>query len=142
MSFSVLGDLNWLAVIVGSLIYFALGAVWFTPMAFGRPWMRSIGFDPEKQPPQMSQLVYAAPLVAILAAGIAIGMLAAATGSDTLGDGIVLGLVVGVGFGLAITSIEAIFDPNKPQPWVWFAITGAYHLLGLLVQAVLVSVWR
>jgi hypothetical protein len=43
MSFDVLGQLNWPAVIVGTIIYFAIGAVWFTPMAFGRPWQRAIG---------------------------------------------------------------------------------------------------
>jgi hypothetical protein len=142
VSFSTLGNLNWLAVIVGSLIYFAIGAVWFTPMAFGRPWQQSIGWDPEKRPPSMSPVLYAAPLVAILVAAVAMGMIASATGSDTFGEGIVLGLVVGVGFGLAITSIEAMFDPNKPQPWVWFAITGSYHLLGLLALGVLVSIWH
>jgi MFS superfamily sulfate permease-like transporter len=142
MSFSVLSQLNWLAVVVGTIIYFAIGAVWFTPMAFGRPWQRSIGWDPDKRPPQMSPVYYAAPAVAIFVMAIAVGMLAAATGSDTFGEGITLGFIAGVGFGLAITAIEAIFDPNKPQPWTWFAITGAYHLLGILALAVVVSVWR
>jgi hypothetical protein len=30
----------------------------------------------------------------------------------------------------------------REQPWTWFAITGAYHLLGLLIVAVLVSAWH
>ena len=33
------------------------------------------------------------------------------------------------------------FDPNKPEPWTWFVINGAYHTIGLIIVAVIVSVW-
>jgi hypothetical protein len=141
MSLDTLGQLNWLAIIVGALIYFALGAVWYLPAVFGRPWMRSIGWDESRQQ-QMNPVQYAAPAVAQLIAAVATGMLAAATGSDTLPEGVVLGLVVGVGYALTLTAVDAMFDPNKPLPWLWWAISGGYHLVGLVIVAVLVSVWR
>lgn len=142
MTFDVLGGINWLAVIVGALLYFALGAVWFTPVLFARPWMRAIGWDESRTPPEMNPLSYALPALFYVVAAIATGMLAVATGSDSIGEGLLLGLVVGVGYALVITAIDATFDPNKPQPWIWFAISGGYHLLGLVIVAVLVSVWR
>ena len=71
MSFDILGHLNWLAVIVGTIVYFAIGAVWFTPMLFGRPWQRSIGWDPSKTAPQMNPVTYAVPAVLYLVASIA-----------------------------------------------------------------------
>ena len=142
MSLDTLGDLNWLAVIVGAVIYFAIGAAWFTPIVLGRQWQRAIGWDETRRPPEMNPITYVGPAIAYLVAAIATGMLALATGSNTVGEGIVLGLVVGIGFALTLTAVDAMFDPNKPQPWTWFAITGAYHLLGLLIVAVLVSVWH
>ena len=142
MSFEFLGQLNWLAVIVGAVIYFALGALWYTPAVFGRRWMRSIGWDPERTPPQSNPLTYAVPAAAYLVMAIAVGLLAAATGTDTLGEGIVLGLVVGVGLSLMHTLVDATFDPNKPEPWTWFAINGTYHTIGLIIVAVIVAVWR
>jgi hypothetical protein len=72
----------------------------------------------------------------------AVGLLAAATGSDTIGEGLVLGLVVGIGLSLMHTMVDATFDPNKPEPWVWFAINGSYHAVGLIIVAVIVSAWR
>jgi len=140
MSFEMLGQLNWLAVVVGAAIYFALGAVWFTPMLFGRPWQRSIGWDPASEQ-QMSPAVYAVPALFYLVAATATAMLAAATGSDDWAGGVMLGLVVGIGYALTIVASDAVFDPHKPQRWLWFAITGGYHLLGLVIVAVLVSVW-
>ena len=142
MSFDTLQDLNWLAVLAGAVIYFVLGALWYSPMLLGRPWQRSIGWDPTQTPPQMSATTYVVPLIAFVVMAISTGMLAAATGTDTLGEGIVLGLVVGIGYAAAHTLVDATFDPNKPQPWVWFVINGAYHGLGVFIVAVLVSVWR
>jgi hypothetical protein len=86
--------------------------------------------------------IYAVPLVSTLIASIALGMLAQATGSDGVGDGIVLGLVTGVGFAATIALITATFETTKPNPMVWGAINGGYHLVGLLVAAVIVSTWR
>lgn len=142
MGFEALGSLNWLAVVVGALIYFALGALWYAPAFLGRRWQRSIGWDPERTPPQMSAMTYAVPLVAYLFMAAAVGLLAAATGTDTLTEGIVLGLVLGIGLSLMHTLVDATFDPNKPEPWTWFAINGTYHGLGLLIVAIVVAVWQ
>jgi hypothetical protein len=140
MSFD-LSTINWLAVIVGTVIYFGLGALWYSPVLFAKPWQRSIGWDPGRQPPQMNPISYAVPFVAYLGMAIATALLAAATGSDTFGEGIVLGLVVGVGFAAMHSVVDATFDPNRPQPWTWFAITASYNLIGLMIVAVLVSIW-
>ena len=141
MDFEALGGLNWLAVVVAALAYYALGAIWYMPFAFGRPWQRSIGWDETKEA-GASTLTYVAPALFALVSAIATALLANATGSTDVGSGLVLGLVVGIGFGLALTAYEAVFDPNKPGPWVWFAISGAYHLVGLVIVAVIVSAWR
>ena len=84
---------------------------------------------------------YVVPFFAYLGMAIAVALLAAATGSDTFSEGIVLGLVVGVGFAAMHSVVDATFDPNRPQPWTWFAITASYNLIGLLIVAVLVSIW-
>ncbi|MFN2484643.1 MAG: DUF1761 domain-containing protein [Candidatus Limnocylindria bacterium] len=142
MTFDTLGQLNWLAVLVGAAMYFGLGALWYSRPLFARPWMRSIGWDESRQQPQASPITYIAPALLYVVAAIATAWLAAATGSDTIGEGVLLGLVVGIGYALVINAVDASFDPNKPQPWLWFAITGSYHLIGLIIVAVLVSIWR
>src|SRR3989337_2905112 len=126
MSFDVLGDLNWLAVIVATLAYFALGAIWYAPPVFGNLWMRAGGIQVPEQP-QASFYVF--PFLTCLLATIAVGMLAAATASDTVGEGIVLGLVTGVGIALTSLFATGVFDPQKPQPMVWVAVVSGYHLV-------------
>ena len=135
------GALNWLAVIVGAAIYFALGALWYSPPLFARPWQAAIGWDESRPQPQTNPVTYVVPALLYLIAAIATGLIAAATGTDTLTEGITLGLVTGLGFALPMTGVEATFDPNKPKPMTWFAITVAYHLIGFLILAVVIAIW-
>jgi uncharacterized protein DUF1761 len=141
MTFDSLGQLNWLAVIVGAVIYFALGALWYSNVLFAKPWQKAIGWDASQQPPQQNPLTYIVPFVAYLVMAVATGMMARATGSDSFGDGIMLGLITGVGYALALSFVTAFFTPTSPQPMTLFVITGAYNLIGFLVLGVIVSVW-
>jgi hypothetical protein len=136
-----LGAVNWLAVIVGAAIYFVLGALWYSPPLFARPWQAAIGWDESRPQPQTNPLTYVIPAVLYLIAGVATALLAAATGTDTLNEGIVLGLVTGLGYALPMVGVEATFDPNKPRPLTWFGITVAYHLIGFLILAVMIAIW-
>jgi hypothetical protein len=141
MTFDTLGQLNWLAVIVGSIIYFALGALWYSNALFAKPWQRAIGWDTTQPTPEQNPLTYVVPFVAYLVMAITTGMIARATGSDTLADGVVLGLITGVGYALALSFVSAFFTPTAKQPMTLFAITGAYNFIGFVILAVIVSIW-
>lgn len=41
----VITDVNWLAVIVGFVVSFVLGAVWYSPKLFGNKWAEGVGID-------------------------------------------------------------------------------------------------
>jgi Protein of unknown function (DUF1761) len=142
MSFDALGELNWLAVIVGALAYFVLGAIWYAPPVLGKPWMRASGIDPAAQGQSPSPAVYVGPLAGNLVAAIATGMLALSTGSNTVSEGIVLGLVIGIGYAVTLLGIGAIFETTKPEPLTWFLINASYHVVGLVIVALIVSSWE
>ncbi|HEY7705075.1 MAG TPA: DUF1761 domain-containing protein [Acidimicrobiia bacterium] len=141
MSFAGFSDLNWWAVLVAAFVYFILGAGWYNPSAFGSRWMRSIGWDPGARP-TMGAVAYVGPLVAYLAISISLGLLAEATATDTLLEGFILGLIVGLGIVTAIILVTAVFDPMKPQPMTWFAITAGYHYIGILIAAMIIGAWQ
>ena len=141
MSLDGLGDLNWLAVVVATLVYFALGALWYSPALFGNTWGKAAGMDMENtQSP--GPAIYLAPLVTCFVSVLATGLLVVATGSDSVGNGICLGLVIGIGYVLTLFATTATFETSKPQPWVWMIITASYHFLGLVIAAVILSAWK
>jgi hypothetical protein len=141
MSFSLLGDLTWLAVIVAAIAYFILGAAWYAPAVFGNVWARSGGFEiPQGQRP--NPVVFLTPLVGSVLAAVALGMIAEATETDTFGEGVVLGLVTGIGFALGISFVTAQFESTKPNRMVWGAVNAGYHFVGTLIAAIVIAAWQ
>jgi hypothetical protein len=140
MSFDALGEVNWLAILLGTVAWWILGAIWYMPSLFGKAWMRSIGQEMSaEQRPGVG--IYVVPLLAYFVATIAAAMLARATGSTTFGHGIVLGLVLAVGFGATLYWVEATFG-RRPGPGTWFGITASYEVLGILIATVIVTIWE
>jgi hypothetical protein len=140
MDFGVLGDLNWLAVAVAAIAYFAFGGLWFALPAIGKAWQRAMGWDPTAEDNPTAWL-YIGPLITCIVATIAVAMLASAAGAETVGDGIVLGIVAGLGIAGSVLFVTGYFDPKKPNAMAWVALTGGYHLIGITIVAVVVSVW-
>ena len=140
MTFDALGELNWLAVIVAAVAYFALGAVWYAQPVFGKAWVQAAGME-MRETQGGSSAIFAAPAIGSALSAIALGMIAITTGTDTFGEGIVLGLVVGIGFAAAISFVTAAFEANKPNRMVWGAVNGGYHVVGNLIAAVIIALW-
>lgn len=53
--------INWIAVLAGAAIYFILGAAWYSPILFARPWQEAIGWDESRAQPQANPLTYVVP---------------------------------------------------------------------------------
>lgn len=141
MSFSVLGDLNWFAVIVASIVYFGLGGLWYAEFAFGKAWQKAMGWDGASGG-GTGPAVYAVPLATCFVATLASAMIAQATGTDTIGEGIVLAIVVGILLCGAVLAITGLFDTTKPSRTTFVAISAGYHFVGLLLACVILSLWR
>ena len=139
MQLDILGDLNWLAVLVATIAYFALGAIWYAQGVFGKAWMRGAGVTiPEGQRPGPE--VFVVPLIANVLATITTAAIATATGSNTVGEGIVLGLMVGIGFAVGLTLLTAYLE-QRPEPTTYLWVNSGYHIVGLVIVGIIVSVW-
>ena len=140
MSFDAFGDVNYLAVLVAAVAYFVLGAIWYIPPVMGAAWQRAGGIEvPEGEGP--SPILFAGTLVAYFVAGLATAMLAVGTGTDTAAEGVLLGLIVGVGYAFTAAAVGALYD-RKPQPMAWWLINGIFNVVGLVIVAIIISVWR
>lgn len=98
--------------------------------------MAASGITP--QPGQMAWGLYALSFVTGFVAALALAFIARAAGGETVGEGIVLGLVAGVGFSLTTLVVTHMFES---RPLALHLINGGYHLVGLTVAGVIVTVW-
>lgn len=47
----LLMDVNWVAVVVATLIAFASGWLWYSDFMFGKKWQKAVGISPEDNAP-------------------------------------------------------------------------------------------
>jgi hypothetical protein len=134
-----LGGLNWVAVIVGALVYFLLGAVWFAQQSpIGRAWIDASGYTSPTSGFSAGQGFYLFPAVTCLVAVVAVALLANAVGIESASEGLVLGLVVGIIVAVAVINLGA-FEFSKPSRWAFGFIVAAYHMVGLTAAAAILG---
>lgn len=135
--FNVFGDLNWLAIILATAVYYILGGLWFSTMLFGNAWEKAIGFErPDTW--RYPTISFVSPLIGCLVISIATAILIHALEIEFLRDALVLGLIIGIGYAGAVSTINAV-TPITPRPLVQGAINGAYHIVGIVVVSLILA---
>lgn len=64
---TILVDVNWLAVVVGSVISFIVGAIWYAPSFFGTKWKQGLGTPAVPNRPMVQSLLVEAVSCFLLA---------------------------------------------------------------------------
>ena len=131
---SALGSVNWIAVLLAVVAYTVLGGVWFAGL-FAKPYATALGRESTPKPTQPA-LFFGGPAVATLFVVTTTAALMSALGIETVVDAVVFALVVGIGYLAANTVIIAI-NPNMPRPLSYSLISGAYHLVGIVITALI-----
>lgn len=131
-----LAQLDWLAVALATIAYYLLGAIWFTPL-FGKTWDRAIGYD-RAPGSRFGAAYYLVPLVSALLVSLAIAVLTTSLAPISIGESLTMGLVVGLGVAAPI-SINNGLTPHTPRPFLFGAVTGSYHLVGILMVSVIIG---
>jgi hypothetical protein len=136
--FDVLGDLNWLGILVGFIALTLLGGLWFAAL-FPKAYNHSLGRDAGANAPS-TPLFLAGPPLTSLVITFTSAILFAALNIDTYADALLFGLIVGVGY-LAADTVTIAINPNFPRPLLYAAISGSYNIVGsLLVSAILLAI--
>lgn len=126
-----ISNLNWLGIGLAFLAYFILGALWFTVL-FGKQYQASLGRENQTSPAKPAPIFIVGPAICSLVITIATAMLMAAFNIRSYGAAIQFGLIVGIGY-LVANTVNIAINPNMPRPLFYGAISGAYHLTGILI---------
>ena len=108
---SVLPDINWIAVIVSTVVFAVLGGLYFTAI-IGKPYKVALGNE-TRELPKPGPIFIVGPLIASLLVVITTAILLRSLAIDTIGAGIAFGLIVSIGYLVAQTLNIAI-NPNFP----------------------------
>ena len=91
--------INYLAIVIAILINMGLGALWYSPVLFAKPWMAANGFTEESiKEAGGATKGYVVSIIVSVVVALAIASFAKAADSDTAIEGLMLGLAAGLGF--------------------------------------------
>jgi len=130
--------LNLWAVLVSALILWFMGAAWFSPALFAKPWIAIVGRKQGEKPKGVVAGMVAS-FVGDLLLAFVLAHMVLWSGAKTAGWGAFLGFLAWLGF---------IAGPGYPQtiyegrPFKYFAITGGYWLIGMVIVGVLLALWQ
>jgi hypothetical protein len=137
--FNVVSDIHWLSVLAAFAAYFMLGALWYMVL-FPQPYKVSLDKANEVLN-NNSALFVVGPGVCVLATVLATTLLFYTLHITSYGDALRLAAVVGMGYLVANTTNIAI-NPNIPRPFLYSAITSAYHLVGITLTCLILAAMR
>lgn len=137
-----LSTANWLAIIVAAIAYFALGSVWFSAL-FGKQWM-ALNNIPEPTPEKkeaMKKLLMPLMLKSLVMSLVMAFVISLLEMSIGVPQGI-----TGAKVGLALSAIGVIplimADMYLMKPLKLWFIDAGYHILGIVLMAIIIAVWH
>ena len=134
----IMSNLNYLAVLVCTAVTMALGAFWYSPIAFVNPWMAGIGLKPEditKQAATRSLIVSACTsLIEVFILASIIGL----TGVKGFWMGLHIGGMIGIGC-IAASMLSNNMYEQKPLK-IWF-INAGYRVVYFLINGGILAAW-
>jgi len=134
-----LPTIHWLAVLVTGVVYMAIGFIWYSMRVFGRPWSRLMGMSEEVLRKGAKPFLYLGTFLLALVGGTALAVVVRSVGATTVLGGFKAGLLVAVGFVLTTFGSEYIFSR---RPWKLYIITAGYQAVSIVINAIILAVWR
>lgn len=130
-------QINFLAVVAAAVANMIIGSIWYSPGVFGKRWMSLAGIRQGGM--KEAGPAYAAAFVVALILAYVLAHFVGYTQAHTFGDGLQLGFWVWLGFVATTSSGDYIFGGRPRQLYV---LNNGYHLVTLLVNGVLLALWR
>jgi len=136
---TALSDLNWLAVIAATIVFAVLGGVYFTAVV-GKAYKVALGNE-NRELPKPGTIFIVGPLIASVLVVITTAILLRGLEINTVGEGIVFGLVVSIGYLVAQTLNIAI-NPNFPRPLLYTLINAPYFVVCTVLASIILTLWQ
>ena len=131
--------INHLAVLVAAVVFFALGALWYT--AFQRQWLDGIGKTVEQLMKENggSPLPYVVGFLAVVVMCYTLGWIVQRGMQPTAGNGALTGAAVAFGLIGATLALNYSFEARGVSLWL---INAGYVFIGLVISGAIIGAWR
>lgn len=132
-------EINWLAVLVGSLAYFFLGAIWYSKLLFAPRWITYTKIDMNNPNAKKSIAgIMSASFVWMVITSVALAILRDRLDLSGWMSGLKVGALTGISFGASAISVSYLYEK---RPLGLHLINNGYTVLGNILAAVIIFSW-
>ena len=133
--------LNWPAIAVAALAYFALGALWYSKALFAKRWLADLKIDVNDPNAKKGiGMMFGGSLVLMFVQCLAIAVLAERMEIREAGwlSGLKLGAFTGCCFAATAVGVNYLYEK---KPLSLFLINGGYAIAGNIIAAIIICSW-
>jgi len=127
-----------IAIVVSAVIQWLLGAVWYSPALFVKPWMAALGIRPDGEKKGFA-LAMVCSLIASLILSFVLWHMVTWAQVTTWGAGAFIGFLCWLGFVAAPQFPQGLYER---RPLVLFFINTGFWLVCMVVTGAILAIWR
>jgi len=134
--------LNWVAIAVAALAYFAVGALWYSKALFAKRWIADLKIDVNDPNAKKGMgVMFGGSLVLMFIQCLAIAVIAERLGIRGAGwmNGLKLGAVTGCCFCAAGVGVNYLYEK---KPLSLFLINAGYAIVGNIIGGIIICSWE
>ncbi len=121
------------AALVAALIGMTIGAFWYSPIAFGKVWMRLSGITE----PQRAVRAFIVGIVTMVMISYALAVCVDVFGAETLLSGALVGAFIWLGFVATVSLGLVVWEGRK---FTIYLISAGYYLIVFVVMGAIQAV--
>lgn len=133
MDFSAL---NWLAVFAAAVLSFVIGGLWYSPLLFGKAWMKEMGYAEEDLQGDMARIF---GLSFVCSFVIALNLALFLGPEATVGWGLAAGALAGIGWVAMALGIIYLFSRHSTRLYL---IDAGYNVVTFTLMGGLLGLWH
>jgi hypothetical protein len=131
--------INYWAVVIAWLVNVVVGALWYSPMGFGKAWEKHTGINILKIPEQEATRALVFVAVSGLVQAVTLAVVLNSMHVTEAVNGLVIGLVLWLGL-TAATTVGVTLYQRRSLKFLW--LNASYFLLVMAVNSIILAIWQ
>ena len=132
-------NVNFVAILVAALANVFLGALWYSPLLFGKQWMKLANMKKEDMNKKDGNKAMIGSLIGALITGYVLANLIAVINVVTVSGAILFSFWIWLGFVATSTLAAVLYEKKKPA---LYYIYNLYYFVGLALMSIIIAMWK
>ena len=132
-----LASINWPAVVVATVVAFAIGGLWYSDTLFGKAWLEEVGLNEEDVNKANMVRTFSGAFLLEFFAVLAVAVLIGTDGSWL--SGLSSGLLIGIFWITTAYGVTYLFEQRSMR---LFLINAGYNVVLFAVVGTIIGAWH